>query len=192
LRLSTIGTIARISGLACRISWEPTRRRGRRSGPIRQAVDRQRAGDCLSIGRRGIRTSDFRKVRVGHPAENRASQALARSSVRMSRRAESRCAAHRAQTARPQVHIAVTARIPKRVRYSVTGAGFRDNRTEAPLRDSNRSVPRWGDIWRLELLVATSRCGLPLLAENARAVLRGFPSISQEGRHEAGRTTESR
>jgi hypothetical protein len=106
--------------------------------------------------------------------------------------AESGCAVHRAQTARPQVPIAVAARIPKRVRYSVTGAGFRDNPTDTTLRDSNGRLPQWGDIWRLELLGATSRRGRPLLAENARAVLRGFPSISQEGRHEARRTTGSR
>ena len=106
--------------------------------------------------------------------------------------AESACAVHRTQTARPQVRIAVAARIPKRVRYSVTGAGFRDNPTDTALRDSNGRLPRRADTWRLELLGATSRRGRPLLAENARAVLRGFPSVSQEGRHEGGRTIGSR
>jgi hypothetical protein len=84
-----------------------------------------------SNGRRRIRTSDFRRVRVGHLAENRAPQALAKSA---------------AQTARPQVHIAIAARIPKRVRYSVTGAEFRDNPTDTILRESNGRLPRWGAV----------------------------------------------
>jgi hypothetical protein len=51
-----------------------------------------------------------------------------------------RCVVHRAQTARPRVQIAAATPIPERVRYSVTGAGIRDNPTDTTPRDSKRSL----------------------------------------------------
>ena len=76
--------------------------------------------------------------------------------------------------------IAVAARIPNRERYSVTGAGFpiipRTSHGEI-LPEGCRGGATVGG-WNSR--VRSSRCGNHHLAEKVRAVLRGFPSVSQE------------